>query len=136
MMEFALGHGLSGIELMISVIVIVIGWVFSRYKDREQERFSARLERREQLAAAMLEYQQIVYECKGDFTLRAEEYNKAGLKLSGLMDMYGYPNEQELFQEYIDQFKGPEKVREGTKEDLDKLSDALIASIRSDLGFK
>jgi hypothetical protein len=135
-MELELGHGLTGIELMISVIVIVIGWVFSRYKDREQEKFSARLERREQLAAAMLEYRQIVYECKGDFTLRAEEYNKAGLKLSGLMDMYGYPSEKELLQEYIDQFKGPEKVREGTKEDLDTLSDALIASIRSDLGFK
>jgi hypothetical protein len=136
MMEFALGHGLSGLELMISVIVIVIGWVFSRYKDREQERFSARLERREQLAAAMLEYRQIVYECKGDFTQRAEEYNKAGIKLLVMMDMYGYPNEQELLQEFIDQFTGPDKVREGTKDDLDKLADALAASIRSDLGFK
>jgi hypothetical protein len=27
-------------------------------------------------------------------------------------------------------------VREGTKDDLDKLADALAASIRSDLGFK
>jgi len=135
-MELELGHGLSGIELMISVIVIVIGWVFSRYKDREQERFNERLERREQLAAAMLEYRQIIYECKGNFKHRAEEYNKAGIKLLGLMDMYGYPNEQELFQEYINKFKGPKKVREGTKEDLDKLTYELIASIRSDLGFK
>jgi hypothetical protein len=134
-MELELEHGLSGIELMISVIVIVIGWVFSRYKDREQEKFSARLERREQLVSAMLQYRQIIYECKGDFTHRRAEYTKCGLTLMGLMDMYGLPEEKKLLQNYVDQFLGESKVRDGTREDLEELYDALISSVRSDLGF-
>lgn len=126
----------TGIGIIVSAALIISGWIFSRYKDREQERFKSRLSRREELIKQFLCVHQIIIETQGSISGREDEYNPAWIKLCGLMHLYGSDEENKCLQEFANNFIGSDKNLDGANRTLNALKAKLVSSIRSELGFK
>ena len=112
----------------------MLGWMFSRYKDREQEKFKGRLLRREDLVKSFLNVHQMIIQAQGKVS--DGEFTPAWIKLCGLMHLYGSEEENKCLKEFADNYLGQNANVEGANRKLNALKTKLITSVRSELGFK
>ncbi len=125
---------ITGIGTLLSAFLVVGGWMFTRYKDREQEKFRLRQSRREELARAFLAVDVILLQTSGKVDSHPE-FNRHWLNLAGLMRLYGTADESREWLRFAKAFAGENRNVADANSSRNSLSETLTNSIRSELGF-
>jgi hypothetical protein len=125
---------ISAISTFVSAILIIIGWIVIRHKDREQEKFKIRNTRRENLASSYFDVYQ--YFMLADGAPKFDnDFSKKISKLTAEINLYGTKDEIRAYEEFIDALKNSNEVEtfKGRAVNLTKL---LIGNIRQEIGLK
>jgi hypothetical protein len=118
--------GFTGLSIIVSTLVVVVGWFVARHNDREHEKLKIRLAKTEEIAEAVINRKLFADHLENVLWWQ---------RLFLLVQVYGSRAVQNAFNEYDGVLK-----RKGTLEEqistLNKLQDLLVKSVRSDLGYK
>ncbi len=118
--------GFTGLSIIVSTVVVIVGWFVARHNDREQEKLKIRLAKTEEIAEAVINHK-----------LFADDHENVLWwdRVFLIVRVYGNKDVQNALNEYDEVLK-----RGGTLEEqvsaLNKLKDLLVKSVRSDLGYK
>ncbi|MEO5374894.1 MAG: hypothetical protein H7840_11530 [Alphaproteobacteria bacterium] len=133
---------ITAVGTVISALLVIRSWSVARRKDMENEKFKARLSRREELAKTFIAYNTIILETRGMFGDREDEATSTWLRLVSLMYIYGSTQEYGAMTEFAEVFYGNVHKLSKTEQivaaniALNKLKNILIPSVRSELGFE
>jgi hypothetical protein len=126
---------ITTIGVFLSAGLVVAGWIFNRYKDREQEKFKSRNSRREELVKAFLEFDLIVFQTSGNIA-KEPTYRASWMKLVSLMNLYGTAEENRELLRFHAAFLGEGRSPEAATAARTSLVSTLLNSIRADLGLE
>lgn len=125
---------ITAIGVVLTAVLVVAGWFFSRYKDRDQEKFKLRNSRREEMAKAFLRVDETLRITGGSIE-KEPKFGELWLNLAGLMRLYGTKTENEALMELSENLFGLNRNLDKANSALSRLRDGLTASIRKELGF-
>jgi len=135
--------GFTGLSIIVSTLVVVVGWFVTRFNDREHEKLKIRLAKTEEIEEAVINRKLSADDLIGPLGKTSGDEHTAEHKENVLwwhrvfllVQVYGTKDVQNALNEYDEVLK-----RVGTLEEqvsaLNKLKDLLVKSVRSDLGYK
>lgn len=121
--------------ILISSILAILGWLFIRYKDREHEKFKARITRREELLKCFLDVHQMIFETGGKVDDRKQIFTHEWIRLCSLMQLYGTKEEYSALKNFANNFFGENRTVEKASDALNDLKNKMIISVKKELGF-
>ncbi|HUD74317.1 MAG TPA: hypothetical protein VMQ76_04525 [Terracidiphilus sp.] len=135
--------GFTGLSIIVSTLVVVVGWFVARHNDREHEKFKIRLAKTEEIAEAVINRKLSAYDLIEGGRKTSDDEHSTGHKenvlwwhrLFLLVQVYGIEDVQNALHEYDEVLKRGGTVKEQISA-LNKLKDLLVKSVRSDLGYK
>lgn len=133
MVKMEIKDYIGSVAALLSASLVVAGWIFSRYKDREQEKFRLRLSRREELVKSFLVVDDILLRTGGDID-KDPTFLGHWIRFAGLMRLYGTHSENDWLGEFTGLFFG-QNCLAAANEARNTLRNGLISSVRSELGF-
>lgn len=126
---------ITAIGVLISSLLVIAGWIFTKYKDIEHEKFKIRHARREEFVRAFLEVDEIISRTQGKVGDDATFIQK-WVRLTALIRLYGTKEENKELENFAYSFFGDSKSIEKANIARNRLNTTLIHSIRHELGFK
>ena len=131
--------GITAIGIVVSAIVIIVGWFVSQHREREHEKFRSRLAKTEEILQAARDFQLSQFELattneemsKSEHDSWRKESNDRWQRLSWITQAFG---NMELISAL------PRIGNEGSDEEsgkaLAEFQNLLIKTVRSELGYK
>ncbi len=121
----------TGLSILVSTIIAVIGWIIQKQREQEQERLKLRLQKRIEITDALLNYQHKLFLwIQNGSRPGALDNREEWIRLTVLVQIYGTKNEIEAIQSL-----GKETRDTTEKNLLSEITRQLVQSVRTDLGY-
>jgi hypothetical protein len=120
----------TGLGLLISAALIIIGWSVQRRKDYEQERLKLRLQKRMEITEVLSDHQKKLHQWIENGQIPGALDNAGQWrKLEILVQIYGTEKDRELLREYENANGDAQAVA------LARFINQLVQSVRTELNF-
>lgn len=132
--------GFTAVGIFVSTLLIIAGWFFARYKDREHEKFKIHLAKTEEIAEAVIDLEITTNELleadrKAELSKLNQENRLRRHRVCLLVQVYGTEDERNTLNEYQRGMDNGDSL-EVQASALSKLKGLLVQSVRSGLGYK
>lgn len=118
----------------LGLVLVIIGWLFSRWKDRNHEIFKERLKRRLDMYDSIVDALLPFFNPKnGQVDLDGDTLSAKLSVASTKIQLFGYQDETDEFKSFISKLK--DKDLDGVNCSLKKLSPMIVNNIRKELRY-